>query len=225
MVDFSKCLYNPSTPNTSDVLKDEIPEFNNDLGDVERFRWQIVKFVIMMYDVASPLRKIYPNIHQRRREAATLAGFKLSTNLEFPKKVEGIILGEDKRVTPLIIGYILKQGLPELLAMEACMSQYIGITDKMLQKNADKNDIDQHRKLLADLKMYEEEVFRGREAVEIRRALYTGMEGARKPWRPEDVAQKLKDNPDDTLEDGNPYSYGEEYKVKPLKFIGDEEPV
>jgi hypothetical protein len=222
MIEFNKCLYDPSDRKLEEKMMSDMEEFRVNLGEIEKFRKSIFRFIVMMYDIESPLRKLHPNINHRRREAAQLSGFLLNTAKEFPKNVEKAILGEDKRVTPMIVAYILRLGIPELLAMEACMSQYIGITEKMLQKEADKGEIDQHRKLLADLKTYEEEVFRGKEAIEIRRALYQGMESARKAPKPEDVARRLRANPKDTLDDFNPYGYGMDYKVDKLTYIGDE---
>lgn len=222
MLDFSKCLYDPSSRKLEERMIEDMEEFNVDLGTDSRHRKSIFKFIIMMYDMESPLRELYPNINHRRREAAFMAGFELNAKGEFSEKIVRMIAGEDDRIIPLITAYLLRVGLVDFVAVEASMSMYMDISKKMIAKTATKDEMEQHRKLLKDIKTYEEEVFRGKEAINIRRALYQGVETARKAPKPEDMAKRLRENPKDKYDDGNPYG---DYQVDELKFIGDEPPV
>ena len=225
MMDFSKCLYDPTKGKVADKMREDMPEFDESLEDMERFRTQICRYIVMMYDVESPLRKIYPDINHRRREAALLAGFELNPSKEIPKKVLSILVGENPVTTNMIMAYLMRIGIPELVSLEATQAMFEEVTKRMVSKQAEKEDMEQHRKLLKDIKSLEEEVFRGKEAADIKRALYKGMETARKAWKPEDVAKKKRLNPQDTLEEGNPYSRGIGYMIEPMKFLGDEEPL
>jgi hypothetical protein len=226
MIDFDKCLYDPSDKKLEEKMMKDMDEFRVDLKEDVRFRKSIFQYIVMMYDIESPLRKLHPNINHRRREAAFLAGFKTNARSnEFPEKVIRILTGEDGRVTPMIVAYLMRMGIPELVAMEASMSMYVEISEKMIAKTAAKDEMEQYRKLLKDIKNFEEEVFRGKESIDIRRALYQGMESARKAPKPEDMAKRMRSNPKDTYEEGNPYDYGTEYKVEKLKNLGDEPPV
>ena len=223
MMEFEKCLYDPSDRNLEEKMMKDMKEFAVDLTEDLRFRKPIFKYIIMMYDIESPLRKLHPNINHRRREAAFLAGFETNKRSnEFPEKVVRVLTGEDERVTPMIFAYIMRLGIPELVSMEASMAMYEKTSLKMISRTADKEDMEQHRKLLKDIKTYEEEVFRGKEAIDIRRALYQGMESARKAPKPEDMAKRMRENPKDTYEEGNPYSYGTDYAVGKLTYLGDE---
>ena len=49
------------------------------------------------------------------------------------------------------------------------------------------------------------------------------MEGLRVVGKPEEMAKRFQENPDDTLDDFCPYEEG--YKVGKLKFKGDEPPI
>jgi hypothetical protein len=226
MIDFSKCLYNPNDRNLEQKMMKDMESFNVDLGIDVRFRKSTFAFIIMMYDDESPLREIYPDITARRMNAAFQAGFKMNPKNEFPEKVEKIILGEDDRIIPMITEYLLRLGIPDILALVATQKMFEVVAMRMMSGKAQKEDMEQHRKLLSDIKKLEEDIFRGKESVNIRRALYKGVDSFKKAPRPEEMAKRLRDNPNDKYEEGNPYSTTfEGYSVEKLRFINDEHPV
>lgn len=217
-MDFSKCLYDPHDKGLVKNLS-KYEEFTLELGELEPHRTEVFRFVVMMYDLRTPLRKIYPDHNERKREAAFLAGFKFNKNKRFKPFVEDGVLGLNEAVAAMVARYVILFGIPEYSALVGSQSQYAGIIYKMIQQTATKDEIAQHRLLLEDIYRYETKVYGGAETLEMRKALYVNMESRLLAPKPEAMAQRLKDNPEDTLEEFNPY--GRNYRVKKLKFKGD----
>ena len=133
-----------------------------------------------------------------------------------------MLLGYDTKVAIMVTKYLTLFGIPEYVALEGSISQFGAITRSMVEQKATKDEMVQYRLLLKDIRNYEEVVFGGEETLEIRQALYKNMRSRWMVDRPEAYADRLIENPEDTLDEDCPY--GEGYRVDKLKFVGDEEP-
>ena len=215
--DFSQCLYDPTDKQLAKKIE-KLEEFKEPLGAMERHRMNIYRFIIIMYDMKSPFRMLYPSINERRREAAREGGFQLNRNGVFPADIEDVILGVNEVVAKMVAGYIMQFGIPELVALEGCMSQFLEESEKLIRRKGDMNTYKLQKALMEDIKEYELNIFGGQEILEMRKALYQSLESKRRAPKPEEVAKRLQENPNDKLDDFCPYG---DYNVDKLKFIGD----
>lgn len=220
-MDFSECLYNPDDKDLVKKLQ-KYEEFKIPLGVMEKHRLAICRFIVIMYDLKSPYRYTYPDINERRREAAREAGMQLNRNREFTKEVEDAILGVNDVVARMIAKYIMLIGIPELMALEGCMSQFVYESEKMIRRMGDMQSYKLQKALMQDMKEYESKIFGGQEILDMRKALYQSLESKRRAPKPEEMAKRFQENPDDTLDDFSPYG---DYKVDKIKFLGDEPPL
>ena len=220
-VEFKDCLFDPYAKDLKKKLE-KYEEFKQPLGNMERYRDVIYKYIIIMYDFKSPFRMLYPDINERRREAAREAGFQLTRNREFTKDIEDVLLGLREDVAKMVVKYLMLFGVPELVAIEGCMSQFVAESEKLVRRQGDMNTYKLQKALMKDMEEYERRIFGGQETLDMRRALYQNLESRRRAPRPEEMAKRLQADPSDKLDDFNPYG---EYSVEKLKFKGDEPPV
>ena len=221
-MDFKECLYDPNDKKLVEKLQ-LYEEFKAPLGVLEKHRVALYRYVIMMYDIKSPYRYTYADFGERRREAAREAGMQLNRNREFVKEVEDALIGVNDTVSKMIVKYLMLQGIREFTALEGCASQFEAETEKLIQRKGDMNTYKLQKALMQDMKEYEKIIFGGQEILDVSKALYQSLEAKRKAPRPEDMAKRFMEKPDDNLDDFCPYD--EDYKVDKLKFVGDEPPV
>ena len=114
-------LYNPFDKDTALKLADKYEEFNFSFTNLTDKR-KIVAYIILMYDLHSPLRVDIHDLFERKRAAVQLGGFKAGDGGYFEKKVEGAILGEDPKVNDAIIRYLTFFSNPAISAMPPALS-------------------------------------------------------------------------------------------------------
>ena len=86
--DFSIMEFNPLSKR---ALTSCYPKLKGIVGDVDD---KMLRYVLMMYDMKSPLREYYPELDKRKQFAASLAGYDMDTDdvtglFDFKLKVEG----------------------------------------------------------------------------------------------------------------------------------------
>jgi hypothetical protein len=115
--DFSKMKFAVNKPKPTDDLLKKVPS----LSLVKQFaicesnnRDKMIRYCLYMYDSGSPLISMFPDIKQRKIEAATISGFtkdedeeimKLYTfeNSEFLKMVHEFLVYQNNRVWAMIV--------------------------------------------------------------------------------------------------------------------------
>lgn len=218
MEDISESLYNERmlfNPTSKNLVKDMsgYKEFAVDFG---LNRQKVLKYIILAYDMNSPLRDIYMDIWERKRAAAIAAGFKTGRDGRFEAAVEDMLVGENKAVNIAVAKYITLHGLPEYTAMIAYQTglhlEMLKVQNGNITQNITKN-INLLNSYLNEVTEY---IFGGKDVVNVRQALYAMSEHDRFPL-PDDVVRRIAAG--DMLDDYNPYK---NYKVDELRFIGDE---
>lgn len=76
---FQKMEFNPLVPNK---LADEYPKLAEIFGKTDD---KMLRYILLMYDITSPLKDAYPELSARKNWAATLAGYKNNEDADFLK--------------------------------------------------------------------------------------------------------------------------------------------
>jgi hypothetical protein len=206
-------LYNPNDVDLVEKLS-VYGEFNRDDFGVDKVK--LFRYIILVYDLNSPMRTHYIDLWERKRAVAILVGFKTTKGGKFSSDEEAIFVGENMAVNEAITKYVMLHGIPEYTALIAFQT---GLHFEMLkvQKGVISQAITKNINLLKDnIRSLTDYLFGGDESLNVRRMLYATVEKDRFPL-PDDVVRRI--NSGDMLDDYNPYG---EYSVDELKYIGDE---
>jgi hypothetical protein len=66
----------------------------------------LIKYIVLAFDINSPVRYTYNDMYEQRVKAAQIAGFKVSKGGKFAKEVEDILMCENPSVNRMIIRYV-----------------------------------------------------------------------------------------------------------------------
>ena len=221
-IDSSKLLFDLQAEDLEEQFKKRFTEFIDYNGKVEGKK--VIQYIILMCDMASPLRVEEPDYYKRKYTVAHMVKFSMSKK-EFTPESEGIIIGENDVVNQTMVAYIASYGMPNyslLMAFTALMSfetqkVFSGKASKDSQKIID-NASDRIQTLTRDF-------FKSGDYDEyskVQKILYARIEKERMRLRPEQIVRVLEDT--GNLPEGfNPY--GEDYSInlsKDMLFIGDK---
>ena len=106
--EYSKMEFNPTVKESLTV---KYPKLRHIVGDVDH---RLIKYIILMYDVSSPLRQHYPELGKRKEFAASMAGYDLlkddvTTIFEFKIKNEQGEYEPNEALLGIIIKYLKYQ--------------------------------------------------------------------------------------------------------------------
>lgn len=217
---FTSCLYDPEEKGFADKIAKSIKEFGEfkkDRGYYERiFRW-----VVYVYDRQSPMVKEIPDLMMRKGEAAALAGYTTDEEGRFEEEVEKFLLGKDDDVNGLVVAYVSRFADPSYILLVASWNMLLDNTRKVLSGKQQKDTYATIKLITADIDDLTRTVFSSNndnESIEMKKALYSRVEGDRLKLNHENIIKYVEEHGD--LPSGfSPY--GEKYKVEKLKFIGD----
>ena len=212
---------NPTDHKSLQKLREEHAEFQAHVRGIDSD--QILKYIIYAYDKESELRDEFPNIHQRKAQAALLAGFKLKKN-RFPDTVEDMLLGRLKPVNIMIVKYILLRSDPDLLALETYMDIF---TKQSIATLSQVSDPKEYKDVLANTEVLRKKIseltnniFGGEDVAAIKREIYGQLEQKRSAIRPEQIAERIEKGEEPIEED----IYGD-WKPEPIKLVKSEEQI
>lgn len=105
--DFSKMEFNPTVKRELTVV---YPKLKGIVGNVDN---RMLKYVLLMYDMNSPLREFYPELDKRKQFAASMAGYDLDKDdvtalFDFKIKVDDDEVAYDELLN-MIIKYLKYQ--------------------------------------------------------------------------------------------------------------------
>jgi hypothetical protein len=207
-IEISKLRFNPFDPKTLSMLEEEFGEF--DFGVDKK---KAVIYLILFYDLKSPFIQRYPDVIERRLRCADIAEFPKKDKV-YDKKYENLIVGDNEKFNDISFAYIKSFGSPEYVALHIFWKyfgeQYLK-SSKTFEQKEYKDSIANIKSLLNDINKLTEDLFSGHESLNMRMALYKGIENENKLPRPETIAQA-----EDVKElINNPYG---KYEVEPLRF-------
>ena len=210
-IDYTGCIINPEKKEDIERLKANYDEFlyeNNVLTPDDK----IIKYIVLNYDMNSPLRGLYTNFYERKNKAAVLAGFIKSDKRRYPEEVEDVLIGMNDEVNSMIVRYIIMHGSPDITAYVA----YNQILESELKKSlsadsyeskdlkATRDNINAVTKELNELHY---KIFGGTEGQKLKDQLYKTLEDDRLRIRPEHIAKDLASDKYEV--DVDPYDIGE----------------
>ena len=184
-------LYDPFNKDTALKLADKYEEFNFTFTNLTDKR-KIIAYIVLMYDLHSPLRVDIHDLFKRKRSAVQLAGFKAGDGGYFEKKVEGAILGEDPGVNDAIIRYLTCFSNPDYTMLVSFLDMYHKANRDALKGNPSATKIKNIEALNKTIKRLDKAIFAGDEPIGLRKSLYEHAEEMRISLRPEDVAERLE---------------------------------
>lgn len=220
-----KCLYSPLSNKLKEEMTPKLPIIKEYKGGKNKIPINsILKYVILMYDVQSPMHKETKEYYQRKRECARASGFPTGADGKWSDEASDILIGTNEWFNDLIVRYLALLALPEYTQLIV----YLELLGKRTKMVFDGRDDDKTHSIINALtekiKELTNTVFGSGETDEIqqaRRALYEQAEDDRVRMRPEDIINMINET------GGLPDSwspYGELPKGK-VEFIGDKQPM
>lgn len=211
-IDTSNLKYDPKSKNSLKKLEKEFPEFMSHLKagvasskkeyDLEPFRDNVIKYIILLYDKNSPLWGTIQDFNHRKITALELAGFELQKNGQFINEVQqGIIMGQNSVVNNMIVRYVFLFNNPKFVMLVGLLQVYINLFAKIQEPSPKKDDITMFKQTADDIERLTSEVFGGKENVELENTLYEVMNMNKILFRPEHVAARIAQGEEPTNAD------------------------
>lgn len=221
----SKCLYNPLSGNLKEEMSPKLPmirEYKSGKGKIPVN--DILRYLILVYDVQSPAQREVRDYYQRKRTCAQHVGFPVTPDGKWREDAMAILIGTDEWFNSLMSRYLSLLALPEYTLLIAFLELLARRTKKIFDGLEDDKTHTIINSLTDKIKELTNKIFGSGEVDEIqqaRRALYAQAEADRTQMRPEDVVNLMNET------GGLPASwgYGDDYEVEQITFIGDKQPM
>jgi len=226
-VDVSLLKYDPRKLHFLRDITKEIPEFKAYDGKIPPKLFSA--FVVLMYDINSPLWREEPDYNQRMYEAARIANFPMGKKNEFSKEAEDVLFGRISTANDAIVAYITGFGLPEYLQLMG----YTILLSQELRKIIGNEGGKESPKMLeetgAKMRSLQRFIFNtGNVDItkEMQHALYSRLERDKLRMRPEEIIKELASK-GKLPADFSPYKQDElpnadDYLRENMTFHGDE---
>lgn len=201
-IDTSGLKYDPKSKASLKRLEKEYPEFESHLNaglhdgktlyDLEPFRYNVFKYIILLYDKRSPLWGTIQDFNHRKVTALQLAGFNIQPDGQFQSVVQqGIIMGKNSVVNNMIVRYVFLFNNPKFVMLVGLLQVYINLFAKIQESNPKKDEINMFKQTADDIERLTSEVFGGKENAELENTLYEVMNMNKMLFRPEHVADRI----------------------------------
>ena len=215
-IDTRDMLFDPKAGNFLSVMKNMVPNARtrnvNSVGELCAY-----KYVVLMYDVNSPLVKDVSDYWQRKVEAVDAAGFKIAPDGTLDAKTEDLLLGKNTDVIDLIVdflAYIKNPIWTTLIYMHErllkCTSDVLGYG---INESVKVDDVFKINNRIQELTT----TFLGEslknETNDFKRRFSVLVEDKRLGIKPEDFIERM--NNGDNLKEGSPYG---DYIPTKIKF-------
>ena len=215
----SKCLYDPLSKDLAEEMSGKLPMISSYDGETPIN--SILKYLILMYDVQSPMHREVKEYYQRKRECAKAAGLPTKEG-KWREDVAELLIGKNEWFNEIVVRYLALLALPEYTQLIA----YLELLARRTRSVFDGTDDDKTHTIINTLtekiKELTNKIFGSGENDEIqqaRRALYELAEEDRVRMRPEDVIALAN-------ESGIPESWGYgDFEMGKIAFIGDKQPM
>jgi len=215
-----KTKYDIHDKNLVEKIKKDIKVFDDYKGEISLKK--ICQYIILAYDINSPMIREINNYMQRKNECAITVGFPRG-KVGWREDAEKMLIGIDKKFNSLIAAYISNLGLPLYTYLIGLLEIQAIKTKEILNVS-----IDQHtHKILKDvtesITAITNKLFGSGEYDEIlaaKKALYEQSNLDKLMIRPEIIVKEIEEH-GELPPDFNPYG---DFEVEKSKFIGDSEP-
>lgn len=195
--DLTQFQFDPSKDYELNKLIKSHQDFQQKLGaDLEKQRKTILRYIILMYDIHSPLRIMFSEDFKRKREAAVLAGFKMKQkNRKLTPSLEDILIGKNPVVNEMIIRYVLGFYNPDYLRL-VVFKEMLGqmARNSINGQNVTPQNIKAFNELSQSIEQLQDKIFGSRESKELKEELYKTLEEEYFNLHPDMVAKEMAEN-------------------------------
>lgn len=221
-VDTSKLSYDPNNKDFVQLIEKDFPSFKNYQPE-STLRNKIFAWIVLLYDINTPLRVEYRDYYDRKIKAGEMVGFKPSKKTgEFTKKVEDIFVGKDAEVNELIVDYILSFSSPDYTQLIMLFILQRQFMYDLLRGRYDGKTMQMLEKLPSRINEVTGKIYHSGDVIEVeeaRKALYKKAGEDIEKLRPESIAEMLS-NKEDLPGEWSPYGY--DYIPDQVQFEGDD---
>lgn len=195
--------FNPSKDYELNKLEKSHPDFQVDLGgDLQKRKKTVLRYIVLNYDMNTPLRRKFSDYFYRKKEALRIAGFRLDPKTKrFSRPVENMMISKDPVVNAMIARYVMyfyNQDYIRLVTFYEWLGHLSG--KKMDKSDVETKDIKAMNELSDAVEYLTNKIFGtgnvDEESKELKQKLYKAMEEKKKSLRPDDVAKQLQDDKD-----------------------------
>ena len=221
----SKCLFNPLSGNLKEEMLPKLPMIKEYKGAKNKIPINnILKYLILVYDVQSPMHRETKEFYQRKRECARICDFPSKPDGKWRDDAVAILIGTDEWFNSLMSRYLSLLALPEYTLLIALLELLARRTRRIFDGEDDDKTHTIVNALTEKITELTKKIFGSGETDEIqqaRRALYEQAEDDRVRMRPEDIINLMNENG----ELPSSWGYGDGYEVEQITFIGDTQPM
>ena len=218
--------FDPNDPYFVTKMKEEIPafaEYSVEHIDTDSARRRVYAWIILMYDINSPLRREIKDMYKRKVYAANLCGIIPNPHSgKYRDCYENIFLWKDKAANDLIVKFVSSFASQEYKQLVAHAAIQDSMMAKIIAGKADKNTQTMFDTATEKIKELMNIIYGSGERDEVyeaRRALYKQVAYDLSDMRPEAVSRTMAE--DGKLPaDWNPYEG--DYQPGDINFVGDD---
>jgi len=207
-VDSKRLLFDIHADNLEELVKAKIPEFGLYDGKIPILK--VIQYIILMYDVHSPIKKEIKDYIQRKRVCAEMTSMPRQKG-QWATETDDIFFGKNEQFNMMVIGYLRELAMPEWTQLVAYHQLQENLTRQIFNHNADKNVHTALQAVTDGIISLTKKVFASGEYDEVmamRKALYTQIREDIKILRPENIAIELRDK-GNVPEDWSAYAGGQ----------------
>ena len=194
-IDLSSLRYDPSKPKQLQKLRDDYPgDFDGNYENLKLKQYddEILRYIILVYDMRSPLWQSIKTHNERKVKSMLMSGFEANSHGRFDHEVESALLyGKDKGIARMFVKYVYlfnSVDYSELVGnIELNSKILVDIHNNKVTKDSMKN----LRETSARIKELTSSLFGGKETKEIEEQLYEQLAMSRISFRPESVVRQV----------------------------------
>ena len=226
-IDLSSLRYDPSDKKEIKRLQTDYPgQFEcviyENQKDLIPQHENILKYIILVYDMNSPLRKSLKTHNECKVQGMLMAGFEPDSRGRFDKAIEqALIYGQDSGVASMIVKYVYifnNVDYSELIGMLELNSQLLMAIQNHKTNNNTFKDLSNTSARIKELTAV---IFGGKETKEIEEQLYEQLSMNRLSLRPENIAKQLSEGNAHGIFSSDPYGVYKDKKSERKKKYGD----
>jgi len=193
--------FNPVKNYELEKLENSHPDFQQDLGgDLQKRKKTVLRYIVLNYDMNTPLRRKFPDYFYRKKEALRIAGFKIDPKTKrFSRSVENMMISKDSVVNAMIARYVMYFYNQDYIRLVTFYEWLGHLSGKKMDKNDVNNtDIKAMNDLSDSVEQLTNKIFGtagvDEESKELKQRLYKAMEEKKRSLRPDDVVKQLQDD-------------------------------
>ena len=218
--------FNPNSPKFLKTIIKEIPEFgkyHSDFARTDTGKTRLYSWIVIMYDLNTPLRREIKDMYKRKVYAGSLCGITPhAVTGKYRECFEDIFVGKDRDVNALIAKFISSFSSPEYTQLMAHAAIQYSMLEKIIAGRARKETQTMFDTATDKMKELEHVLYGSGERDETReaiRALYKQVAYDLSDMRPESVAKTMVEE-GKLNDEWSPYEEG--YEPGGISFVGDD---